>query len=236
MRRSRCSSASATGSRQTAENDRSRFILWPRGILWPRRILWVGLTGVAGIYALLTLMLLGVEGLLGSDRFGSLMMTGVIYIQAFVAIKNPASVQGHGLARAVPTARVHRPKYAKSALSAAEKRAALHTVRAYMEEQKSYRDPTIRLETVAEAVVLSLHHLSQVINEEAGMNFREFVNTYRVEDVKATLTDPSKAHLSLLALAFDAGFSSKASFNRVFKQHTGLTPTAYRQHTRAAIR
>ena len=204
-------------------------------LLWPRRIVWVGLASIAGIYALLTLMLLGVDGLVDSDQFGGLMMTSVIYLQAFVAIKHPASVQGPRRGEIGSRTRIRRPKYAKSTMSAAEKQAALDTLQAYMGSKRPYRDPAIRLETVAEAIALSTHDLSQVINEEAGMNFREYINTFRVEEVKQALIDPDLAHFSILGLAFDAGFSSKASFNRVFKQHTGLTPTGYQQQARIPV-
>ena len=76
--------------------------------------------------------------------------------------------------------------------------------------------------------------LSQVINELTGDNFYTFINRYRVEAVKVMMADPQHRHRNLLALAFDAGFNSKSSFNRVFRQITGLTPSKCRKALEAA--
>ena len=59
--------------------------------------------------------------------------------------------------------------------------------------------------------------------------FFDFINEYRLDEVKQALTDPAKQHLKILAIAFDAGFNSKTSFNTIFKKHTGMTPSEYRQ-------
>jgi AraC-like DNA-binding protein len=53
------------------------------------------------------------------------------------------------------------------------------------------------------------------------------MNTYRVEEVKRRINTPSSHHLTLTSIAFESGFNSKATFNRVFKQQTGLTPLQY---------
>jgi len=76
---------------------------------------------------------------------------------------------------------------------------------------------------------VSLHNLSEVINGHLNQNFFDFVNSYRVEKVKQDLEDPDKLHFTLLALAMDAGFNSKSSFNSIFKKHTGLAPSVYRE-------
>ena len=98
----------------------------------------------------------------------------------------------------------------------------------YMDEDKPYRNSNIRLDDIAQALDIPPHHLSQVINQLLDVNFNEFINAYRVEEVKQKLLNPSHAHLNILALAFDAGFNSKTSFNRIFKQFTGKTPSLYK--------
>ncbi len=52
---------------------------------------------------------------------------------------------------------------------------------------------------------------------------------FRVEKVKKDLSDDQKGHLKLLSIALDAGFNSKSSFNVIFKKHTGMTPSEYRE-------
>ncbi|MDO8898280.1 MAG: helix-turn-helix domain-containing protein, partial [Bacteroidales bacterium] len=57
----------------------------------------------------------------------------------------------------------------------------------------------------------------------------EFVNEYRVNEVKKMLADPKYTHYSLLGIAFECGFSSKSTFNSVFKKFTRKTPSEYRK-------
>jgi AraC-like DNA-binding protein len=66
--------------------------------------------------------------------------------------------------------------------------------------------------------------LSQVINMGVGKNFNDFVNHYRVEEFKQQAKKPTNAHLSLLGIALDCGFNSKATFNRAFRKFTGTSP------------
>ena len=74
-----------------------------------------------------------------------------------------------------------------------------------------------------------MQELSFVINESKQKSFNDYVNSWRVEETKRLLSQADKQDLGLLEIAFDAGFNSKATFNRVFKQTTGLTPSEYRQ-------
>ncbi len=62
-----------------------------------------------------------------------------------------------------------------------------------------------------------------------GKNFYNLVNDYRVEEVKKRMVDPKYRHLTILAIAYDAGFNAKSSFNTVFKEKTGMTPSEYQQ-------
>ncbi|WP_425289983.1 helix-turn-helix domain-containing protein, partial [Shewanella algae] len=67
--------------------------------------------------------------------------------------------------------------------------------------------------------------LSKIINRAFQMNFNDFINRYRVEEVKKQLQNPKNASLTIMSLAYDAGFNSKATFNRAFKKHTGENPS-----------
>ncbi|WP_397546448.1 helix-turn-helix domain-containing protein [Rhodothermus marinus] len=98
-----------------------------------------------------------------------------------------------------------------------------------METEKLYRQPDLTLQALAERLGISPHNLSEVLNTAFGQSFYDFVNGYRVREVQALLADPERAHLTILALAMEAGFSSKSTFNAAFKKHTGLTPSAYRR-------
>ena len=201
-------------------------------IVWAYRIL-AAMTGFMVImYGLLSLGMLGYEPAIDADQFGSMVMTVFIYLLAFAAIKYPVVISGSGHFREIQVAlekeRVGRPQYQFSSLDIDRKQTYLDHLLTYMEDEKPYRDSNIRMDDIANALDIPSHHLSQIINELLEVNFNEFINAYRVEEVKQKLRNPAHAHLNILALAFDAGFNSKTSFNRIFKQFTGKTPSLYR--------
>lgn len=97
----------------------------------------------------------------------------------------------------------------------------------YFEKEKSYLNPELTLSELAAKLNTNTSVLSAVINTGFGKNFNDFVNEYRVSAFKKQAIAPSNKHLTLLAIAFDCGFNSKATFNRAFKKETGLSPKAF---------
>ena len=118
-------------------------------------------------------------------------------------------------------------KYQKSVLKEEESQANLDQLLEYMETEKPYRQSNITIQELAETIGIPKHHLSQVINDRLGKNFYDFINQYRVADAQLMLVDPKYRHLTNLAVAEEAGFNSKATFNAVFKKQTGQTPSEY---------
>lgn len=98
----------------------------------------------------------------------------------------------------------------------------------YFETEKPYILRELNAEMVAKQLGIKQHHLTEVMNEYIGKNFYTFVNEYRVAEVQYLLQSKQFDHYSLLAIAYEAGFNSKSSFNTIFKKITGLTPTAYK--------
>jgi len=105
-------------------------------------------------------------------------------------------------------------------------------LRALMAEEKPYRQEHLHVADLADMLSMPAHVLSQVINERMGMNFADFVNTYRVEEAKALLSDTSSDDYTLAAIGSEAGFNSRASFNRVFKKIVGTAPSEFRRACR----
>jgi len=97
----------------------------------------------------------------------------------------------------------------------------------FLEKEKPYLDPELTLSELSRQLSLPAPQISQTINQEMGQNFNELINSYRIQEVKAKMADPRNEHLSLLGLALDSGFNSKATFNRVFKKMTGQTPSEF---------
>jgi AraC-like DNA-binding protein len=98
----------------------------------------------------------------------------------------------------------------------------------YMENEKPYTNMDLTLKDLAFALDTYPHYITQVLNTVFNQNFYDFINTYRVEEVQKRLHEPQFKNFTILAIAYDCGFNSKSSFNRIFKQKTGLTPSEYR--------
>lgn len=99
----------------------------------------------------------------------------------------------------------------------------------FMEVDKLYQNPNLSMSILSEKSGLSNGYVSQIINQKRKQNFFDFINSYRVEDVKQKIIDPQYSHYTLLGLAQDAGFKSKSTFNAVFKKMTGKTPSQFRK-------
>jgi len=98
-----------------------------------------------------------------------------------------------------------------------------------MVEHKPYLDQDINLHSLAQQLDLSSGYLSQIINQYEGKNFFDFVNSYRVLEVKHKIGHPDYDHLNLLGIAYDSGFKSKSTFNLAFKKLTGMTPSSFKK-------
>ena len=120
-------------------------------------------------------------------------------------------------------------KYAGSALTEAEEKQIGEKLTGYMNREKPYLNPDLNLPRLADELEIKSHHLSQVINDKMETNFFEYINHYRVDEVKAKITNSVYSNYSLLGIAFESGFNSKSAFNRVFKNIAGVTPTQYKK-------
>ena len=101
------------------------------------------------------------------------------------------------------------------------------TVKHLMEYEKAYLNPELNLSDLSKLANMTRGQLSETINSGFNKNFNDFVNQYRVEAFKAMLKENKQQQLSLLGIAQECGFNSKATFNRVFKKLTQYSPTEY---------
>ena len=95
--------------------------------------------------------------------------------------------------------------------------------------ERIYLNHTLDRAQVAELLGISPSYISQIVNTITGDNFSTYINRYRVEAVKAMITDAEFDNYSLLAIGLEAGFSSKTTFYTAFKKMTGMTPNMYRK-------
>lgn len=101
----------------------------------------------------------------------------------------------------------------------------------YMKDQKAYLDPDLKLESIARELKVSPSDISKSIKINFNCNVREWINEYRYRHFLNQLENGTAKGENLLTLAFDAGFNSKASFNRVIKKMSGLTPKDLMKNT-----
>ncbi len=121
-----------------------------------------------------------------------------------------------------------RRKYERSFLKGVDTGIIRERLVNLMEEEKVYRDSELTLQSLAATMKLSPHQLSQFLNEKMGTSFTRFINRYRVDEAKSLLAK-TREH-TVLNICFIVGFSSKSSFNTIFKNFTGQTPTDYRKN------
>lgn len=137
--------------------------------------------------------------------------------------------QSVAVATPLPATDTAVPRYERSGLTDDEAIALQRALVAMMEKERLYQNSALTLADLAERLDTTPHKLSEVLNSQLEQTFYDFVNGYRVRDVQRRIADRETKHLKILALAMDAGFASKSTFNHVFRQHTGHTPSAYRR-------
>lgn len=131
-----------------------------------------------------------------------------------------------------PTAKIKAvigTSYRKSGLTDKEAENHLQNLLNVMNNDKPYLNSELTLGELAGKLSMSTHNLSEILNTRLNQKFYDFINRYRVEEVKRRLVDKESEKYNLLSIAFDSGFNSKSSFNTIFKKQTGTTPSEYRK-------
>lgn len=99
-----------------------------------------------------------------------------------------------------------------------------------LEKERIYLDPELTLDSLADMTnIFPAQRISQIIRKYSSGNFNTLINGYRTEHMKNILNEKKHKDKSILEIAFEAGFNSKATYNRVFRQITGMTPGEYRK-------
>ncbi len=127
------------------------------------------------------------------------------------------------------------PKYHRSRLTRVDGEQYLRRLLLSMRSDKPYLDPVLTIVKLGRRLSIPPRYLSQVINEFLNINFYDFVNGYRVEEVKRLLEDGSNGRKNFLEILFEAGFNTKSAFNRAFKKHTGMTPSQFKRGRKTGL-
>ncbi len=113
-----------------------------------------------------------------------------------------------------------------------EKQSFIIQLTKLMEEQKPFMDPEITLSKLAGMMHVSPEYLSQILNKQLQHSFFDYINQYRIEEFKIECLSSENAHLSIMGIAYNCGFNSKAAFYRAFRKYEMISPTEYMQRLR----
>jgi AraC-like DNA-binding protein len=143
-----------------------------------------------------------------------------IYLISFQVISQSGFFKQASLAELPPQ------KYKSSSLSLDDQTAIVKKLKNTMEVEKPFLRPDFSLPELASKLKLTVHQLSQVINDGLGKSFFEMTAEYRIEEAKLLLKE--KVNIKVEEIAEEVGYNSKSSFNTAFKKITGMTPSEWR--------
>ena len=99
----------------------------------------------------------------------------------------------------------------------------------YMIRERPFLNPDLSLNELAKLTDIKPRQLSEIINTTKGVNFYDFINTYRLKEAKRLLICSEFNHYTINAIAYDAGFRSKSTFNKFFRQNERESPSEFRK-------
>jgi AraC-like DNA-binding protein/uncharacterized membrane protein YeaQ/YmgE (transglycosylase-associated protein family) len=119
-------------------------------------------------------------------------------------------------------------KGAPLALPTADVELTIKQLKKAMEKDAVYLNPDLNLNMLSQYTGIPAKTISAVINRHLHKSFNEFVNEYRVEAFKQKVQQPGMNNLTFAGIASECGFNSQATFQRTFKQVTGLSPSEFK--------
>ncbi len=176
----------------------------------------------AFISTLVSILLLSAGFLLGSDPM--LLMGGTII--TLINISMFLSNMRYPNFYRIIENEIKKNKYERSLLRGLDTEVVYDRLTYLMGVEKIYTDFDLSLEGLAQMLSITPHQLSQFMNERLGTNFRNYVNSYRIEEAKKILV--SESDKNILTICYDVGFNSKSTFNHCFKKYTNRTPSEFR--------
>lgn len=116
----------------------------------------------------------------------------------------------------------HNNKYSES-----EDSDFIKALLSVMDNRKPWIDPGLTVSRLGEIMNVKAEYLSEVLNKQLKQNFFDFINSYRTNEFKNQVISGNNSHLTIMGIAYNCGFNSKASFYRAFRKFEGISPTGY---------
>lgn len=167
------------------------------------------------VYLIFFLNFLDFRSLGNSDKIGSLLIISTFYFIGITAYKNPTLFEENS--------------YSSLIVNYFNGKESEHTDRLFelFEKEKPYLKEKLSIGETAHKLGLTNQQLSYLINQHLGITFLDFVNSYRVRAMKLAIENGEHETKTLLGLALESGFGNKATFNRIFKSHEGVSPSSF---------
>lgn len=165
---------------------------------------------------IVTTIFLNFETDLG-DHYIAIFQTFLVFIMSFMILSESRFFEKSWLANKYET------------LTISDDTITITTIKKYVEDNEYYLLEDSSLKKLAQALDTNSNLLSKTINSKAGMNFNDFINTYRVGLSKKRLIDQNYKHLTIEGIGNSVGFKSKSTFYNAFKKHTNISPSAFIQ-------
>lgn len=168
----------------------------------------LGITGQLAGYALLTLA-------------SAAILPGILYFAFLYSLKHPdvwIDLQED----------IKKSRYEKSRLRGLDVEAVLRKMDEIMTVERAYQDEDYTMPRFAAEIGISLHQLSEILNDRLGVTFYRYINRFRVDEARELLlSEPGR---SVLSVALAVGFNSRSAFHRAFRKETGMTAADVRRH------
>ena len=204
-----------------------------------RWLLWLA-AGAAGVWIIATLLKVADFNQRLREDHVSLAMAVMVYGIGFMGLRQPEVFRYETAEMPIPetpaasSQPVPEPasltnRYERSGLGDEEAAQLEASLRAVMERDAPWKNSELTLADLAAMLGSTPHKLSEVLNSRVGQTFYDFVNGYRVREVQRRIRAGDAQRLKMLAIALDAGFASKSTFNVAFKRHASETPSSFRK-------
>jgi AraC-like DNA-binding protein len=118
-------------------------------------------------------------------------------------------------------------RYKRSMLRGIETEAVLERIKELMELETLYLDEALSLRTLSEALSITPHQLSEILNTRLHTGFRALINTYRINAAKKMIMEDEPVRM--INVAYRCGFNSKNAFNLAFQKQEGMSPTEFKE-------
>jgi AraC-like DNA-binding protein len=183
------------------------------------RVLLITMTLIAAVWAatIFSSVLFNIDGL---AFFAPIEIILVIFVYWI-------GLRGYQLTRVVYISEQKATKTYAESLGSKEVETCIDLLREAMENDKLFLDPSLTVNKLAEKLDLNPRTISAVLNRELKKGFSEFINEYRVKEVKEKMLQPANKHITIAGIAFESGFNSVATFQRTFKSIEHVTPKQF---------